>query len=351
MSNNTNFITTVDIVFASLYSFIVFFGVLGNVIIITIVRKTPSMHTTTNFLLTNLAVADLISLLFCPGFYDFALKSVSLSQPIGDFVCKIFVGNAVLSITILESIFMLVVVAVERYVALVKPFQTNSRLRKENVSFAIAATWTLATLVCIPGILSNNYDERAEKYPCNRPWTLNNLEGLKKAYISVFCLVFMIVPAVVILICYLRIFYGVYFLGDIYRERTGDVEEKKSRKHLLKLLASLVAAFVICCMPFAVFFLYVSFVSQVTIIENFDTLHLIHKTVRFLLILNSFVNPLLYAAQSRNYRQGFKRLFCCLSRENANKGRNDLEMKNQGQILKHQSLCSYENTCNAQTDH
>ena len=180
MSNNTNFITTVDIVFASLYSFIVFFGVLGNVIIITIVRKTPSMHTTTNFLLTNLAVADLISLLFCPGFYDFALKSVSLSQPIGDFVCKIFVGNAVLSITILESIFMLVVVAVERYVALVKPFQTNSKLRKENVSFAIAATWTLATLVCIPGILSNNYDERAEKYACNRPWTLNNLEGLKK---------------------------------------------------------------------------------------------------------------------------------------------------------------------------
>lgn len=351
MSNNTNIITTVDIVFASLYSFIVFFGVLGNVIIITIVRKTPSMHTTTNFLLTNLAVADLISLLFCPGFYDFALKSVSLSQPIGDFVCKIFVGNAVLSITILESIFMLVVVAVERYVALVKPFQTNSRLRKENVSFAIAATWTLATLVCIPGILSNNYDKRAEKYPCNRPWTLNNLEGLKKAYISVFCLVFMIVPAVVILFCYLRIFYGVYFLGDIYRERTGDVEEKKSRKHLLKLLASLVAAFVICCMPFAVFFLYVSFVSQVTIIENFDTLHLIHKTVRFLLILNSFVNPLLYAAQSPNYRQGFKRLFCCLSRENANKGRNDLEMKNQGQILKQQSLCSYENTCNAQTDH
>ena len=141
MSNNTNFITIVDIVFASLYSFIVFFGVLGNVVIITIVRKTPSMHTVTNYLLTNLAVTDLISLLFCPGFYDFALKKVSLSQPIGDFVCKIFAGNAVLSITILESIFTLVVVAVERYVALVKPFQANSRLRKENVSFAIAATW------------------------------------------------------------------------------------------------------------------------------------------------------------------------------------------------------------------
>jgi len=71
--DSTIYITNEDIVFATLYSFIVFFGVLGNGIVITIVRKTPSMHTTTNFLLMNLAVADLLSLLFCPGFYDFAL--------------------------------------------------------------------------------------------------------------------------------------------------------------------------------------------------------------------------------------------------------------------------------------
>ena len=70
-----------------------------------------------------------------------------------------------------------VVVAVERYLALVKPFQTNARLRKDNVGFVIAVTWIIASLVCLPEILSNNYVENATKYPCNRPWTLENLEG------------------------------------------------------------------------------------------------------------------------------------------------------------------------------
>ena len=100
----TIYITNEDIVFATLHSFIVFFGVLGNAIVITIVRKTQSMHSTTNYLLMNLAVADLLSLLFCPGFYDFALRNVKLQKTIGDFVCKVFAGNAVISITILESI-------------------------------------------------------------------------------------------------------------------------------------------------------------------------------------------------------------------------------------------------------
>ena len=326
MSDLTIYKTSEDIVFATLYSFIVFFGVLGNGIIITIVRKTPSMHTTTNYLLMNLAVADLMSLLFCPGFYDFALNNVKLSQAFGDFVCKVFAGNAVLSITVLESIFMLVVIAIERYFSLVKPFHTNARLRKEKICCVIAATWTIASLVCLPGLLSNNYDKEATKYPCNRPWTLNKIEGFKKAYIIVFCLLFMITPTVVISFCYLRICYGIYFIGDICHESPANVEEEQSKKRLIKLLVSLAVAFVICCMPFAVFFLYVSSISKSTLSRDYNTLHRVHRAVRFLLILNSFINPFLYAAQSSNYREGLKGI-CRLSRKNANEEIHDMEMQ------------------------
>ena len=333
VSDSTNAITSGDIVFATLYSFIVFFGVLGNGIVIIIVRKTPSMHNTTNFLLMNLAVADLLSLLFCPGFYDFALRNVKLQKTIGDFVCKVFAGNAVLSVTVLESIFTLVVVAVERYLALVKPFQTNARLRKDNVGFFIATTWIIASLVCLPGILSNNYVEDATKYPCDRPWTLDNLDGLKKTYIIVFCFVFMITPAAVILFCYLNICYGVYFKGDICHESPGNMAEDDSKKRLLKLLVSLAVAFVICCLPFALFFLYICFISKNTLILDYDTLHLVHRSVRFLLIMNSFINPLLYAAQGSNYRRGLKKI-CSFCGENANKAISSMEMSNQQECFK-----------------
>ena len=307
-SNSAELITSEDVIFATLYSIIMFFGVLGNSIVITIVRKTPSMHTTTNYLLMNLAVADLLTLLFCPGFYDFALHNIKLNQALGDFICKVFAGNAVLSITVLESIFTLAVVAVERYFALVKPFNTNARLRKENVGYAIAATWILAVLVCLPGILSNNYVKDATKYPCDRPWTLDNLGWLKKIYIVTFCFLFMITPTTVILFCYLKIFYGLYFKRNICGDNPGNDTEAQSKKRLLKLLVSLAVAFVICCLPFAVFFLCICFISKNTLSRGYYSLHLVHRSVRFLLIMNSFINPLLYAAQSSNYREGLKRI-------------------------------------------
>ena len=314
----TDYITSKDIAFATLYSFIVFFGIVGNCVVIAIVRKTPSMHTTTNYLLVNLAVADLLSLIFCPGFYDFALHNVKLTQTIGDFVCKVFAGNAVLSVTVLESIFTLTVVAVERYLSLVKPFITSARLKKENVGYAIATTWMLASIICLPGFLSNNYDEYAAEYPCNRPWTLNKLVPSKKTYIITFCFLCMITPAFVILFCYFSILYGIYFKKNICREIPSNATQEQSKKRLLKLLVSLAVAFVVCCSPFAVFFLYVSFVSQSTLHRDYETLHLVHRSVRFLLILNSFMNPLLYAAQSSNYRQVFRRLISPLSRTRAN---------------------------------
>ena len=118
--------TSQDIVFATLYSFMVFFGVVGNGVVIAIVRKTPSMRTTTNYLLLNLAVADLLTLLLCPGIYDFALNSLRINSTLGDIVCKLFTGNAVVCITFDASVLTLCVIAVERYVAIVKPFKSSS---------------------------------------------------------------------------------------------------------------------------------------------------------------------------------------------------------------------------------
>ena len=322
-----------NIVFATLYSLIVLFGVVGNGIVIAIVRKTPSMHTTTNYLLVNLAVADLLSLLFCPGFYDFSLHDIRLKQTIGDFICKVFAGNAVLSVTVLESIFTLTVIAAERYFSLVKPFNTSARLKKENVRYAIAATWITAALICIPGFLSNNYDKNATKYPCNRPWTLDRLTPLKRTYIIAFCSLCIVTPTVVILFCYSSIFYGIHFKRNICSENSAEIGEKKSKKRLLKLLVSLAVAFAICCIPFAAFFIYVSLISQSTLKQNYGTLHLVHRLVRFFLILNSFINPLLYAAQSSNYRQGLRKLCRFRSRTRANESISSRALENHQELV------------------
>ena len=50
-----------------------FAGLIGNVLVIRIVHKTREMHTTTNYLLANLPVSDVITILVRPPFYVFHL--------------------------------------------------------------------------------------------------------------------------------------------------------------------------------------------------------------------------------------------------------------------------------------
>lgn len=74
-STDSGTITAPDIVLATLYTFVAVFGVVGNTIVITIIRRTPSMHTTTNYLLLNLAEADILTFILCPWVYDSALPT------------------------------------------------------------------------------------------------------------------------------------------------------------------------------------------------------------------------------------------------------------------------------------
>lgn len=307
-------INSQDIVFATLYSFIVFFGVVGNGIVIVIVKATPSMHTTTNYLLTNLAVADLLTLLLCPGTYDFALDHFRVNSTWGDIVCKLFAGNAIVCITFDASVLTLCVIAVERYVAIVKPFKSSSwNITSKKTGFVIALIWLMAAILSFPDSLWTEYHTdhnfASSRYPCTRPWTITTLDhkSTVKVYIIAHCLVLIVLPSILISFCYLSI---LKVLKWNLADPAIDEADKNNMKRLLKLLVSLAVAFCILCLPFACFFLYVTALEQTQVEQDFASLFLVHRIVRVLIFFNSFINPLLYAAQSTNYRKAMHGLCC-----------------------------------------
>ena len=313
--DDDTFLTTQDIVFAVLYVIIIVPGVVGNGIIITIVRKTSSMHTTTNYLLTNLAVADFLTLLLCPGLYDFALTKVRLQGFTGDLICKLFAGNTIVPITINVAVLTVCTIAVERYLALVKPFRSNLRINEDNVKYCIALLWILGLLSCIPDIRANTYDITSSKYPCKRPWSLDEY-FLHKPFIIFTCAGFGIVSSLTLFICYFEIIRGLYFTRTICSESTITEVERRAKKQLARLVIWLAVIFAACSLPFAIYFFFLVSTDIRTVQENYETLFVLHRISRFLLFANSFFNPLLYALQSSNYRDGFKvicnlRVHCC----------------------------------------
>jgi len=305
-------ITSQDKVFASLYSFIVFFGVLGNSIVIAIVRKTPSMHTTTNYLLMNLAVADLLTLLLCPGVYDFSLHNIQLSTASGDIFCKILAGNAIVCISFDASVLTLCVIAVERYIGIVKPFNHTGHLTRKTLRFAITAIWLIAIVSSLPDSLWTEYNGNKAlstlRYPCIRPWTVKHQPSKIRSYIISHSIVLIVLPSILISFCYISIFAEL-------KSRSSEPEEnddsKRDMKRLLRLLALLAVAFCIFCLPFAGFFLYIVSLNPEQVKQRFTSLFQVHRIVRFLTFSNSFINPLLYAAQSTNYRKVLQQKLCC----------------------------------------
>ena len=296
-----------DLAFTTLYCVIVLLGVIGNVVVITIVRKMPSMHTTTNYLLMNLALADLLTLLLCPGLYDFALTNVRIQGLSGHVICKLFAGNAVVPVTINVAVLTVCTIAVERYLALVKPFR-NLRLTKDTVGYVIALLWLIALLSCVPDIQANTFDIQSNKYPCKRPWSLDEY-SLHKPFIIFTCVCFGFVSSLVLLACYFEIIRGLYFTKTICSESVGTEAERKAKKQLASLLIRLTVIFIVCTLPFSIYFMFLTFLGANFVQDNYEKLYIIHRLARFLLFSNSFCNPLLYALQSSNFRDGFKRIF------------------------------------------
>ena len=91
------------------------------------------------------------------------------------------------------------------------------------------------------------------------------------------------------------------------------LEDRRTNKRLFKLLLWLAILFSICALPFSLFFIHLIAIDKATVFNNRDRFFFVHRMVRFLLSANSFFNPLVYAFQSSNYRNEFKRIFCCKS--------------------------------------
>jgi allatostatin receptor len=108
------------------------------------VMANPQMKNTTNMLILNLAVADLLFVLVCIPFT--ASDYVLMYWPFGLFWCRTV--QYIIYVTAYVSIYTLVLMAGDRYLAVVFPVNSIVYRTVANARIAIGLTW-LATLICV----------------------------------------------------------------------------------------------------------------------------------------------------------------------------------------------------------
>lgn len=121
-------------------------GLLGNALVVLVVVSNPMMRSTTNLLIINLAIADLLFVVFCIPFT--ATDYVLSSWPFGELWCKIV--QYLIVVTAHASIYTLVLMSLDRFLAVVHPIASMVIRTERNTLWAITVLWVVIVTTALP---------------------------------------------------------------------------------------------------------------------------------------------------------------------------------------------------------
>lgn len=301
----------VEITLAVIYSIITVLGIAGNSLVINVVRQNRHMRTITNLMLVNLAVADILSLICSLPKRYFDVIDRHPSGEEGIWLCKLFTANNVAGITLAASVYTLILLAVERYHSIIRPFKPP-RIHENNVVYALAATWVVASVAQVPAFIETTFNEVT--CSCESPWTNRDAARSMRYAVVVIITLNIFFPIIVISFCYALIINALHF-NKTTNAQTFDPRDLLSKKKIVKLLIAVTLMFYACFLPFGLYMMILAsnYVDRLSSNEKIEFLNGF-EAVKCLMYTSSCLNPVLYAFQSTNYRNGFKRSLPCLYR-------------------------------------
>ena len=287
------------------YSLVILLSLFGNIMVVRVVHKNRRMRTITNYLIINMALADLLTTVFnmLPTLYwIFSGSNVwAIGGSIGDVLCKLL-GFAQ-SVSIAVSVFTLCAIAFDRFFAIFRPLKRVITFRVAK--FIIGASWVSAIIVSGPPIYTlKTTGERGFAY-CIEKWEppFNEATASRDYTIALFVLLYAL-PLSVIASLYTVIMLKLWRRKAPGQELTSNLENKeKTNRKVLKMLVTVVIVFALSWLPlyvrmFVMFAESHRYACGLPYDMDFLTLFLGHA--------NSAVNPYIYVIFNENYRRGFQ---------------------------------------------
>nr|XP_054771777.1 somatostatin receptor type 5-like [Lytechinus pictus] len=282
--------------FVTLFNII--FGVIANVLVIGIILATKEMWTIPSMYLANLAVSDVLVLLFVAGFNCYEYY-VGAFQPKEYHNPQKFVYYMEM-VTSMATVAMMIALSVDRFFAIVYPLRSQKYRSKRTTRRVCVAVWIYS--FCFGGIyfLSQFEGNVLEA------WKEHNSEYL----IPFGALLTYAIPLIIIFGCYTGIIYTIW-KERISQEHTSDSTRRRRmrQKHaVLRASVLVVALFALIQGFFIASFVWISFGGSlvepsVIIIEFHVAQGLYH--------LNSLINPFLYALSHEKFYQSIRRVLSC----------------------------------------
>ncbi|XP_055263353.1 adenosine receptor A2b [Moschus berezovskii] len=297
-----------DAVYVALELALAALSVAGNVLVCAAVGTSSTLQTPTNYFLVSLAAADVAVGLFAIPF------AVTISLGFcTDFHSCLFLACFVLVLT-QSSIFSLLAVAVDRYLAVRVPLRYKSLVTGARARGVIAALWVLAFGIGLTPFLGWNSrksavnctelgDGAANVSCCLIRCLFENVVPMSyMVYFNFFGCV--LPPLLIMLVIYVKIF----LVACRQLQRTELMDHSRTvlqrEIHAAKSLAMIVGIFALCWLP----------VHAINCASLFQPTWAKEKpkwAMNIAILLshaNSAVNPIVYAYRNRDFRYTFHKI-------------------------------------------
>ncbi|XP_078348451.1 QRFP-like peptide receptor [Oculina patagonica] len=290
--------------FIVVLSILVLISLVGNTLVILTVLVNKHMQTTLNYLLVNLAVADMMFASFISIQY---IIMPSIAHPQGQtglYLCKFFTDGTIAWVGGAVSILCLVYIAVEGYFAIIHPLRQRDIFTRRRLKVFIGLGWSFAFFINVPDFMSTGY-YRPDLRSCESEGKFGDVEA--KVDGLVWMVLAGIVPVSIMVYLYSRVVRHLWFKPV----ENLEASQSASLRYRKQVTITLITVSVIYA---------VSWIPNLTayVLKSWDGVVMgswYDKSGTLSVTFNPCINPVLYSMLIKSFREHLRDMLSCKKRQ------------------------------------
>ncbi|XP_068721644.1 D(1) dopamine receptor-like [Montipora capricornis] len=293
----------------------------GNALVITAVYLFHRLRRMTNFFIISLAVSDLlVALGHLPLRIDESVHNNNWcfdKTPNDVTTCAYWiVMDTVFSCA---SICNLVVISIDRFLAITKPFEYQNRMTKRVGFSLIAFVWLYAMLWGVLSLVDWTRDPNSTSehifVDFNKQTNERKCGKNDKVYYTSAMAVAFFLPLLIVIVTYSCVFRVAFTQA----KAVALLDPNKGKKHILrelkatKTIAVVIGVFIVCWLPSFILMVLSLWCEQcfTPFVTNKDLSLAVRIIFVFVLpVMNSSLNPVIYTVFNQEFRMAFSRMLC-----------------------------------------
>ncbi|MFT7817934.1 hypothetical protein Z043-101776 [Arapaima gigas] len=267
------------------YTIIFLIGTVVNVTALWVFCLTTRKKTSTTIYMINVAILDLIVILFLP------FRLVYYSQdywPFGDSLCRVSAALSVFYPSV--ALWLFVLIGIDRYVALMQPRHAGDLKKIHRAILSCVGLWIMALGVDAPLLLTKDSPDRASNLStCTK---LGDAVYLKQENLVNFVrfVFFFLVPICIVTGCYTTI------LRSLLCGQSSKIKAKV-KKTSIRIVVVVMVQVLVCFVPF-----HICFIVQLLELGT-DPYRVWAMASSFMLNLSTVLDIILYYITSQHFKE------------------------------------------------